>query len=91
MIPFIQKQANLPDQEVPKADSHKDDQPQTSDAQFVHFEQFTTLPAGLRKYVQKDLIGTPLEDIDPFYKDKQASECERSERERKEARKIVIW
>lgn len=74
MIPFIQKQANLPDQVVPKADSHKDDQPQPSDAQFVHFEQFITLPVGLRKYVQKDLIGTPLEDIDPFYKDKQASE-----------------
>lgn len=81
MIPFIQKQANLPDQEVPKADSHKDDQPQTSDAQFVHFEQFATLPAGLRKYVAKDLIGTPLEDIDPFYKDKQASEIERNRKE----------
>lgn len=88
MIPFIQKQANLPDQEVPKADSHKDDQPQTSDAQFVHFEQFTTLPAGLRKYVQKDLIGTPLEDIDPFYKDKQASEQSRdTKNETKRGRK----
>lgn len=62
---------------MPKSDSHKDDQAQTSDAQFVHFEQFTTLPAGLRKYVAKDLIGTPLEDIDPFYKDKQASEIQR--------------
>lgn len=58
---------------MPKADSHKDDQPQTSDAQFVRFEQFSTLPVGLRKYVAPDLIGTPLEDIDPFYKDKQAS------------------
>lgn len=82
IIPFFQKQANLPDQEVPKADTHKDDQPQTSDAQFVHFEQFTTLPAGLRKYVAKDLIGTPLEDIDPFYKDKQASEFVEREREK---------
>lgn len=74
MIPFKQKNANLPDQEVPKADSHKDDQPQTSDPQFVRFEQFSTLPVGLRKYVATDLIGTPLEDIDPFYKDKQARE-----------------
>lgn len=58
---------------MPKADSHKDDQPQASDAQYVRFEEFSTLPVGLRKYVASDLIGTPLEDIDPFYKDKQAS------------------
>lgn len=58
------------DQEVLKGDSHKDDQPQT-DAQCERFEAFAALPVGLRKYVAKDLIGTTLEDIDPFYKDKQ--------------------
>ncbi|XP_031630611.1 sodium channel protein para-like [Contarinia nasturtii] len=65
------KQSNLSDQEAPKPGSHKDDQPQLSEAKFERFKQLSTLPLGLSKYVAKDLIGTPLEDIDPFYKDKQ--------------------
>lgn len=57
---------------MPKADSAKDNQPKSSsEIQVERFEQFSTLPIGLGKYVAKDLIGTPLEDIDPFYKDKQ--------------------
>lgn len=58
---------------MPKVDIHSDVQPQASDARGERFPAFTTLPLGLRNYVAKDLIGTPLEDIDPFYKDKQVN------------------
>lgn len=57
---------------MPKTDSHKDIQPTTSsEVTFERFKQFSTLPSGLSKFVAKDLLGTPLEDIDPIYKDKQ--------------------
>lgn len=54
-----------------KAESQKDNQPKSSEVEFERFEQFSKLPDGLSKYVAQDLIGTPLDDIDPFYKDKQ--------------------
>lgn len=65
---FTQKPGNLVDQESAKFSA---EQPQPSEASFERFEAFSTLPLGLSKYVGNDLIGTPLEDIDPFYKDKQ--------------------
>lgn len=68
---FKQKQSTLSAQEVPKVDIQKNDQPQSSDGRGERFKTFTSLPLGLRSYVADDLIGTPLEDIDPFYKDKQ--------------------
>lgn len=59
---------------MPKAGAHTDsDQLHSAEVSFERFEQFSTLPIGLSKYVAKDLIGTPLEDIDPFYKDKQVN------------------
>lgn len=36
----------------------------------IQFEQFTRLPDGLCKFVG-DLIGTPLDEIDQYYKDQQ--------------------
>ncbi|XP_055311841.1 sodium channel protein para-like [Sitodiplosis mosellana] len=65
------KPGTLPEQEVPKAGSDKENQLKSSEIKFERFEQFSTLPIGLSKYVAQDLIGSPLEDIDPFYKDKQ--------------------
>lgn len=56
-----------------KAEGQKNDQSQSSETVTEYFEQFSTLPAGLHKYVSNDLIGTPLEDIDPVYKDKQVN------------------
>lgn len=72
---FYQKQSNLSDQGALKVscsgDCQKDNQPQPTEYQ--RFEEFSKLPPGLSNYVAKDLIGTPLEDIDPFYKDKQVN------------------
>lgn len=66
---FTQKPGSLVDQESAK--SNEQPQPQPSEASFERFETFSTLPNGLSKFVGNDLIATPLEDIDPFYKDKQ--------------------
>lgn len=81
---------------MPKVDSHKNDQPQPSDVQCKRFEQFSRLPTGLRKYVAKDLIGTSLEDIDPFYKDKQVTQTESAIRPIQNEwntllRNVLIW
>lgn len=67
----------MPDKKPSIAEGQKNDQPQSSSdtAGVEYFEQFSTLPAGLHKYVSNDLIGTPLEDIDPFYKDKQVTKA----------------
>lgn len=37
----------------------------------IQFHQLTRLPDGLSKYIVGDLIGTPLDEIDQFYKDQQ--------------------
>lgn len=63
----------MADKDAPKNEGQKSDQPQSPENVAEHFEQFATIPAGLHKYVSNDLIGTPLEDIDPFHKDKQVT------------------
>lgn len=69
---IIQKKPiHLPDKQASKAEGQKNDQPQSCEIEAEYFEQFSTLPVGLNKYISNDLIGTPLDDIDPFYKDKQ--------------------
>lgn len=45
----------------------------SSDTKFIQFKQFDTLSPGLSQYIVNDLIGTPLEDVDNFYKDKNVS------------------
>lgn len=56
---------------MPKSETNKDNETKPSEIDFERFEQYSALPIGLGKYVTPDLIGTPLEDIDPFYKEKQ--------------------
>lgn len=63
----------MADKDAPKNEGQTSDQPQSPENVAEHFEQFSTIPAGLHKYVSNDLIGTPLEDIDPFHKDKQVT------------------
>lgn len=44
------------------------------EAKSVQFEEFSTLPDGFTKYIVGDFVGTPLDEIDQFYKDKQVKE-----------------
>lgn len=73
---FLQKPSL--DESLTERNDHENDQLEPKETtktkkeiKSVQFEQFSSLPDGLSKYIVGDLIGTPLDEIDNFYKDKQ--------------------